>query len=60
MQSSNQAPELVNIVDLKELARTKLPPSSALRDLILSEPDHVPEDELLVKLKLYSGCSTAS
>ena len=54
MQSPDRAQALVSIVDLKNLARTTLPSSSALRDLILSEPDHVPEDELLVKLRLYS------
>ena len=54
MQSPDRAQALVSIVDLKNLARTTLPSSSALRDLILSEPDHVPEDELLIKLRLYS------
>jgi hypothetical protein len=54
MQSPDHAQALVSIVDLKNLARTTLPSSSALSDLILSEPDHVPEDELLIKLRLYS------
>ena len=54
MQSPDRAQALVSIVDLKNLARTTLPSSSALRDLILSEPDRVPEDELLIKLRLYS------
>jgi len=54
MQSPDRAQALVSIVDLKNLARTTLPSSSALRDLILSEPDHVREDELLIKLRLYS------
>jgi hypothetical protein len=54
MQSPDFVQALVSIVDLKNLARTTLPSSSALRDLVLSEPDHVPEDELLIKLRLYS------
>jgi hypothetical protein len=44
----------VSIVDLKNLARTKLPSSSALRDLILSEPDYLPDEEVRIKVRMYS------
>ena len=54
MRSSHQAWNLVNIVDLKNLARTKLPSSSALRDLILSEPDYLPDEKVRIKVKMYS------
>jgi hypothetical protein len=39
MESPKQEQALVSLVELKKLARTKLPPSIVLRDLILSEPD---------------------
>jgi hypothetical protein len=42
------------MLDLKNLARAKLPSSSPLRDLILSEPDYVPEDEAMIKVRMYS------
>ena len=54
MQSSGQPQSQINIVELKKLARTKLPSSSALRALILSEPDYVPDSEVLIKVKMYS------
>jgi hypothetical protein len=54
MQSSHQARGLVNIIDLKKLARTRLPSSSALRDLILSEPDYLPDEEVRIKVRMYS------
>jgi hypothetical protein len=54
MESSPQAPEFVSIVDLKNLARTRLPSSSALKDLILSEPDYLPAEEVRIKVKMYS------
>ena len=41
------------MVELKKLARTKLPPS-ALRDLILSEPDYLPAGEVMIKVRMYS------
>ncbi len=44
MQSPPQVDEFASIVDLKNLARTLLPSSSELRDLILSEPDYLPND----------------
>ena len=42
------------MVDLKKLAGTKLPPSSALRNLILSEPDYLPDEEVQIKVRMYS------
>jgi hypothetical protein len=42
------------MIDLKNLARTMLPPSSALRDLILSEPDTIPSEAAVVKAGMYS------
>lgn len=54
MQASGQVQNLVSIIDLKTLARRMLPTSSALRDLILSEPDYLPNDEVTVKVRMYS------
>jgi hypothetical protein len=54
MQSPKQEQELVSMVELKKLAGTKLPPSSALRDLILSEPDYLPDGEVMIKVRMYS------
>jgi hypothetical protein len=54
MQSPDNVQALVSIVDLKNLARTKLPSSSALRDLILSEPDYLPPEEVRIKVRMYS------
>jgi hypothetical protein len=54
MQSPHDVQALVSIVDLKNLARTKLPSSSALRDLILSEPDYLPDEEVRIKVRMYS------
>jgi len=54
MQSPDHGFGLVSIVDLKNLARTKLPSSSPLRDLILSEPDYLPAEEVRIKVKTYS------
>jgi len=42
------------MVELKKLARTMLPSSSALRDLILSEPDYLPSNEVAIKVRVYS------
>jgi hypothetical protein len=54
MQSTNQEQELVSMVELKNLARTMLPSSSALRDLILSEPDTISSEAAVVKVGMYS------
>ncbi len=49
-----QVQNFVSIIELKSLARRVLPSSSALRDLILSEPDYLPNDEVMIKLRMYS------
>ena len=54
MQDSDQAQGVVSMIDLKNLARTMLPSSSALRDLILSEPDTIPSEAAVVKVGMYS------
>jgi hypothetical protein len=54
VQVSDHSEGVVSLVELKKLARTKLPASSTLRQLILSEPDYVPTDEIIVKVKMYS------
>ncbi len=54
MQASDHPQAVVSLVELKKLARTKLPPSSVLRDLILSEPDFVPDEEVTIKVRMYS------
>jgi hypothetical protein len=54
MQTSGQSQDAVSIVELKNLARSMLPSSSALRGLILSEPDYLPKEEVAIKLKVYS------
>ncbi|MDV3292661.1 MAG: hypothetical protein LYZ70_00135 [Nitrososphaerales archaeon] len=46
--------EGVSIVELKRAAGTLLPSSSALRELILSEPDFLPSDEVSVRIRMYS------
>jgi hypothetical protein len=54
MQSSDSVQDAVSIVELKNLARSRLPSSSALRGLILSEPDPLPKEEVLIKVRVYS------
>jgi len=44
----------VSFAELKIVARSMLPPESALRDLILSEPDLLPWEAAAVKVKMYS------
>ncbi len=46
--------EFISMVELKKLAGTRLPSSSALRDLILSEPDRITSDEAVIKARLYA------
>lgn len=45
---------LVSVVALKDLAKRMLPPTSALRELILSEADFLPDEEMRIKVKVYS------
>ncbi len=54
MQTSDQVQDAVSALELKRLARSMLPSSSALRGLILSEPDYLPKDEVAIKVKMYS------
>jgi hypothetical protein len=44
----------VSTRELKALAVSMLPPTSALRDLIMSDPDTIPNEDVRVKLKVYS------
>jgi len=54
MQSSEQARDLVSIVELKSLARSLLPPSSPLGQDILSEPDYLKADDVPVRVGIDS------
>ena len=49
-----QTVEQVSIVELKDISRSLLPPSSGLRHLILSEPDLLPAGEAALKAKTYA------
>jgi hypothetical protein len=51
---SPETTDKVSFAELKRLAKDLLPAKSALRSLILSEPDEVPRAEALVKLTVYS------
>ena len=39
---------------LKEFVTKKLPPTSTVRELILSEPDELPKDEFVAKFKVWA------
>jgi hypothetical protein len=54
MQSPDHVQAQVSMIELKGLARTMLPASSALRHLILAEPDFLPAEEAAVKAKVFS------
>ncbi len=54
MQTPGQAEAIVSIVELKNLARILLPPSSPLRQVILSEPDYLKADEVPIRVGIYS------
>ena len=43
----------ISLVGLKEFARTRLPESSTVRQVIESDPDEVPASVGYEKLKLY-------
>ena len=43
----------LDLVALKKYAREKLHPGSPLRDLLLSEKDHLNVDEFLAKMDLW-------
>jgi len=44
----------LNIKALKTFAIEKLPKSSTLRDILLSEPDQIPQTEFLIKLDIWT------
>jgi hypothetical protein len=52
--STAQAESTVSIAEPKNLARKMLPSSSALKHLILSEPDLLPAGEVHAKVSMYS------
>ena len=54
MQTSDPVQDAVSIVELKNLARSMLPSSSALRGIILCEPDYLPREEVAIKVRVYS------
>ncbi len=54
MRSSDQAHGLMSIVELKNVTRATLPPSSPLRRVILSEPDYLKADEVPARVEVYS------
>jgi hypothetical protein len=43
----------VSMTGLKQLALSKLSPTSPLRTLILSEPDELPKDEACIKSQMF-------
>jgi hypothetical protein len=47
------AQEVVSLAKLKQLALSKLKPTSALRTLILSEPEELPKDEARIKVGMF-------
>jgi hypothetical protein len=53
VQASDQTEGIVSVVELKKLAKTKLPSSSAMRDLILSEPDYLSAEEVMIKVRVF-------
>lgn len=54
VQTSDQAEDTVGIAEPKNLARKLLPSSSALRRLVLPEPDLLPADEIHTRIATYS------
>jgi hypothetical protein len=54
MQTSDKAQDAVSMVELKNLARSVLPSSSALRGIILCEHDYLPREEVAIKVKVCS------
>ncbi len=52
--AAGEVDSLVSFTDLKQIVKQKLPETSTVRQLILSEPDSLPRDIGLVKLTLYS------
>jgi len=46
--------EMVSLVGVKQLAQQMLPSSSALRIILLSQPDILPRSEALSKMEICS------
>ncbi len=53
LPASNVAEDTVDMVRLKELARSTLGEDSIFRALILSEPDQVPKQDFVVKVGMW-------
>lgn len=45
--------DITSLADLKSMATRLLPATSALRMLILSEPDILPRSEVMAKLEIF-------
>jgi len=46
--------KILNLKSLKQFALENLPKSSTLRDILLSEPDQIPQTEFLTKLDIWT------
>jgi len=53
-KTSDHSQDAVDIAELKKLARSMLPSSSAQRWLILSRPDCLSREEVAIKVRMYS------
>jgi hypothetical protein len=55
LQSSTleQSPDMVNFVELKQLAVKLFPPTSILRKMILGEPDMMSRTNAIAKMEIY-------
>jgi hypothetical protein len=54
MATEREETRMVSMAELKDLARRLLLNTSELRDSILSEPDQLPTDEVVIKVRTYS------
>jgi hypothetical protein len=48
------ANHVASLVKLKQLAQSKLKPTSTLRRLILSEQDELPNEEARIKMQMFA------
>ncbi len=48
-----QVSRRINLKELKEFALTYLPKKSLLRDMILSEKEHITVNEFIVKIDMW-------
>lgn len=46
--------QMASLVELKATARKLLKPDSALRNLILSEPDYLPREQASAKISVFA------